>query len=61
MRINIDELREALGEIERQNRARENAPGRKSDEGKQWVISLSIAAFILVTSLAFALWVLVRF
>lgn len=91
MRIDIDELREALGEKkpdekieiereklklarerlelekrkqeerERQNRARENAPGRKSDEGKQWVISLSITAFILVISLAFALWVLVRF
>lgn len=91
MRIDIDELREALGEKkpdekieierekvklarerlelekrkqeerERQNRARENAPGRKSDEGKQWVISLSITAFILLISLAFALWVLVRF
>lgn len=91
MRIDIDDLREALGEKkpdekieierekvklararlelekrkqeerERQNRARENAPGRKSDDGKQWVISLSITAFILVISLAFALWVLVRF
>lgn len=91
MKIDIDELREALGEKkpdekieiereklklarerlelekrkqeerERQNRARENAPGRKSDEGRQWVISLSITAFILVISLAFALWVLVRF
>lgn len=91
MKIDIDDLREALGEKkpdekieiereklkiararlelekrkqeerERQNRARENAPGRKSDEGKQWVISLSITAFILVISLAFAVWVLVRF
>lgn len=91
MKIDIDELREALGEKkpdekieiereklkiarerlglekrkqeerERQNRARENGNGRKSDEGKQWAISLSITAFILVISLAFALWVLVRF
>lgn len=91
MRIDIDELREALGEKkpdekieiereklkiarerlelakrkqeerERQNRARENGNGRKSDEGRQWVISLSITAFILLISLAFALWVLVRF
>lgn len=91
MGIDIDELREALGEKkpdekieierekiklarerlelekrkqeerERQNRARENAPGRKSDEGRQWVISLSITAFILLISLAFAVWVLVRF
>ena len=87
MRIDVDELREALGEKkpnekieiereklkiarerlelekrkqgerERQNRARE----KKSDEGKQWVISLSITAFILVISLTFAVWVLVRF
>ena len=91
MKINIDELREALGEKkpdekieiereklkiarerlelerrkqeerERQNRAREGAKGRASDEGKQWVISLSITAFILLISLAFAVWVLVRF
>lgn len=91
MRIDIDELREALGEQkpdekieiereklkiarerlelekrkqeerERQNRARENAPGRKSDEGKQWVIFLSITAFILLISLAFAVWTLSRF
>lgn len=87
MRIDIDELREALGEkkpdekieIEREKlkiarerlelekrkqeeRERQNrAPGRKSDEGKQWVISLSITAFILVISLVFAVWVLVRF
>lgn len=91
MRIDIDDLREALGEKkpdekieiereklklarerlelekrkqeerERQNRARENGNGRKSDEGKQWVFSLSITAFILLISLAFALWVLVRF
>lgn len=91
MMIDIDDLREALGEKkpdekieiereklklarerlelekrkqeerERQNRARENAPGQKSDEGKRWVISLLITAFILLISLAFALWVLVRF
>lgn len=91
MRIDIDELREALGEKkpdekieierekvklararlelekrkqeerERQNRARENAPGRKSDEGMQWLISLLITAFILIISLAFAVWVLTRF
>lgn len=48
-------------ERERQNRARENGNGRKSDEGKQWVVALSITAFILLISLAFALWVLVRF
>lgn len=85
MKIDIDELREALGEkkpdakieIEREklklarerldfekekNRdkqeAREKPPER---DGRAWVISLSITAFILVISLAFAFWVLVRF
>ena len=85
MRIDIDELREALGEkkpdekieIEREKlklarerldferekhrdkqEAREKPPER---DGRAWVISLSITAFILVISLAFALWVLVRF
>lgn len=48
-------------ERERQNRARENATGRKSDDGRQWVISLSITAFILLLSLAFAIWILTRF
>lgn len=91
MGINIDELREALGEKkpdekieiereklkiarerlelekrkqeerERQSRAKENAPGRKSDEGKQWAACLSITAFILLISLAFAVWTLSRF
>lgn len=80
MQIDIDELREALGEkkpdekieIEREKlklardrfelekRKQEERERRKSDEGKQWVISLSITAFILVISLAFALWVLVK-
>lgn len=85
MGIDIDELREALGEkkpdekieIEREKlklarerldfekekhrdrqEAREKPPER---DGRAWVISLSITAFILVISLAFALWVLVRF
>ena len=48
-------------ERERQNRVRENASGRKSDEGWQWIISLSITAFILILSLAFAIWILTRF
>lgn len=88
MKIDIDELREALGdkkpdekiEIEREKlklarerldfekekhrdrqratEAREKPPER---DGRAWVISLSITAFILVISLAFAFWVLVRF
>lgn len=85
MRIDIDELREALGEkkpdekteIEREKlklarerldfekekhrdkqEAREKPPER---DGRAWVISLSITAFILLISLAFAFWVLVRF
>lgn len=85
MRIDIDELREALGEkkpdekteIEREKlklarerldfekekhrdrqEAREKPPER---DGRAWVISLSITAFILLISLAFAVWTLSRF
>ena len=88
MRIDIDELREALGEkkpdekteIEREKLklARERLDFEKEKhrdkerraeaqnkpqerDGRAWVISLSITAFILLISLAFALWVLVRF
>ena len=86
MRIDIDELREALGEKkpdekieiereklkiarerldfekekhrDRQAEAQNKPPAR---DGRAWVISLSITAFILLISLAFAFWVLVRF
>lgn len=85
MKIDIDELREALGEkkpdekteIEREKlklarerldfekekhrdrqEAREKPPER---DGRAWVISLSITAFILLISLAFAVWTLSRF
>lgn len=85
MKINIDELREALDEkkpdekieIEREKlklarerldfekekhrdrlEAREKPPER---DGRAWVISLSITAFILLISLAFAVWTLSRF
>lgn len=86
MRIDIDELREALGEkkpdekieIEREklklarerldfekekHRDRQAEAQNKPPErdGRAWVISLSITAFILLISLAFAFWVLVRF
>ena len=88
MRIDIDELREALGEkkpdekieIEREKlklarerldfekekhrdrqRATEAREKPQERDGKQWVFSLSITAFILLISLAFALWVLARF
>lgn len=88
MQINIDELREALGEkkpdekieIEREklklarerldfekekhrDKERRAEAQNKSPErdGRAWVISLSITAFILVISLTFAFWVLVRF
>ena len=88
MRIDIDELREALGEKkpdekiekereklklarerldfekekhrdrQRATEAREKPPER---DGRAWVISLSITAFILLISLAFAVWTLSRF
>ena len=85
MKIDIDELREALGEkkpdekieIEREklklarerldfekekHRDKQEAREKPQErDGRAWVISLSITAFILVISLAFALWVLVRF
>ena len=85
MRIDIDDLREALGEkkpdekieIEREklklarerldfekekHRDKERRANKPQErDGRAWVISLSITAFILVISLAFALWVLVRF
>lgn len=88
MGINIDELREALGEkkpdekteIEREKlklarerldfekekhrdkERRAEAQNKPSErDGRAWVISLSITAFILLISLAFAFWVLVRF
>lgn len=88
MKIDIDELREALGdkkpdqkiEIEREKLklARErldfekekhrdkerraetqNKPSER--DGRAWVISLSITAFILLISLVFAVWTLSRF
>ena len=85
MRIDIDELREALGEkkpdeIEREKLklARERLDFEKEKhrdkerraeaqnkpqerDGRAWVISLSITAFILVISLIFAVWTLSRF
>lgn len=85
MKIDIDELREALGEkkpdekieIEREklklarerlnfekekHRDRQEARQKPSErDGRAWVISLSITAFILVISLAFAVWTLSRF
>lgn len=88
MKIDIDELREALGEkkpdekieIEREKlklarerldfekekhrdkqRAGEAREKPQERDGRAWVISLSITAFILLISLAFAFWVLVRF
>lgn len=84
-KIDIDELREALGEkkpdekieIEREklklarerldfekekHRDKQEAREKPQErDGRAWVISLSITAFILVISLAFAFWVLVRF
>lgn len=88
MKIDIDELREALGEkkpdekieIEREKLklARERLDFEKEKhrdkerraetqnkpperDGRAWVISLSITAFILVISLIFAVWTLSRF
>lgn len=85
MKIDIDELREALGEkkpdekieIEREKLklARERLDFEKEKhrdkqearekprerDGRAWVISLSITAFILLISLAFAVWTLSRF
>lgn len=85
MRIDIDELREALGEkkpdekieIEREklklarerldfekekHRDRQEAREKPQErDGRAWVISLSITAFILLISLAFAVWTLSRF
>lgn len=85
MKIDIDDLREALGEkkpdekieIEREKlklarerldfekekhrdkERRANKPPER--DGRAWVISLSITAFILLISLAFAVWTLSRF
>lgn len=88
MGINIDELREALGEkkpdekieIEREKlklarerldfekekhrdrqRATEAREKPQERDGRAWVISLSITAFILLISLIFAVWTLSRF
>lgn len=85
MKINIDELREALDEkkpdekieIEREklklarerldfekekHRDRQEAREKPQErDGRAWVISLSITAFILLISLAFAIWTLSRF
>ena len=88
MGIDIDELREALGdkkpdektEIEREKLklARERLDFEKEKhrdkerraevqnkpperDGRAWVISLSITAFILLISLVFAVWTLSRF
>lgn len=88
MRIDIDELREALGdkkpdekiEIEREKlklarerldfekekhrdrqRATETREKPPERDGRAWVISLSITAFILVISLIFAVWTLSRY
>ena len=88
MGINIDELREALGEkkpdekieIEREKLklARERLDFEKEKhrdkerraeaqnkpperDGRAWVISQSITAFILLISLAFAVWKISRF
>ena len=89
MKIDIDELREALGEkkpdekteIEREKlklarerldfekekhrdkerRAAEAQNKPPERDGRAWVISLSITAFILLISLAFAVWTLSRF
>lgn len=85
MGINIDELREALGEkkpdekieIEREklklarerldferekHRDKQEAREKPQErDGRAWVISLSITAFILLISLIFAVWTLSRF
>lgn len=57
-RERLDFEKEKLRDKKRAGDAREKSQER---DGRAWVTSLSITAFILAISLAFAWWVLVRY